>query len=417
MRYALGIMERALITGLGTVNPLALDAPATWQAMLDGRSGIDTIAGFDPSAYPVRIAGEVRGFDPEKAVSRKDARRMDRGVLLAVAAADEAVADAGLEVTEPERAGVVVGSAIGGIALVEEQQRLLMEKGPGRVSPSFLPNTLVDTATSYIATRLGAIGCNFAVVSACATGSHAIGVGAELIQHGRADVVVAGGTEACVTPLVLAGFCQMQALAARNDEPQAASRPFDRARSGFVVAEGAGIVVLESASHARARGARAYAEVVGYGASNDAYHVATPHPESRGVIHMFRDALDSARVRPEEVGYINTHGTGTPLGDPAETQAIREVFGAHADRLAASSTKSMTGHLFGAAGALEAIATALALRDQVLPPTINLDDPDPGCDLDYVPLKSREARFDVAISNSMGLGGHNGAVVLRRAKL
>src|SRR6266511_1609314 len=224
-------MERALITGLGTVNPLALDAPATWQAMLDGRSGIDTIAGFDPSAYPVRIAGEVRGFDPEKVVSRKDARRMDRGVLLAVAAADEAVADAGLEVTEPERAGVVVGSAIGGIALVEEQQRLLMEKGPGRVSPSFLPNTLVDTATSYIATRLGAIGCNFAVVSACATGSHAIGVGAELIQHGRADVVVAGGTEACVTPLVLAGFCQMQALAARNDEPQAASRPFEIGRA------------------------------------------------------------------------------------------------------------------------------------------------------------------------------------------
>jgi 3-oxoacyl-[acyl-carrier-protein] synthase II len=417
VRYALGTMERVLITGLGTLNPLALDAPGTWQAMLDGHSGIDTIAAFDPSAYPVRIAGEVRGFDPATAVSRKDARRMDRSVLLAVAAADEAVADAGLEVTSPERVGVVVGSAIGGVAMIEEQQRLLMEKGPGRVSPSFLPNALVDTATSYIATKLGAIGCNFAVVSACATGSHAIGVGAELIRQGRADAVVAGGTEACVTPLVLAGFCQMQALAPRNDEPQAASRPFDRGRSGFVVAEGAGIVVLESASHARARGAKVYAEVAGYGASNDAYHVAAPHPESRGVIHMFRDALEHARVRPEEVGYINTHGTGTPLGDPAETQAIRQVFGAHADRLAASSTKSMTGHLFGAAGGLEAIATALALRDQVLPPTINLEDPDPACDLDYVPLKSREARFEVAISNSMGLGGHNGAVVLRRARL
>ena len=417
MRYALRTMESVLITGLGTLNPLALDAPATWQAMLDGQSGIDTIAAFDPSPFPVRIAGEVRGFDPAKTVSRKDVRRMDRSVLLAVAAADEAVADAGLEVTDPERVGVVVGSAIGGVALIEEQQRLLMEKGPGRVSPNFLPNALVDTATSYIATKLGAIGCNFAVVSACATGSHAIGVGADLIKQGRADAVIAGGTEACVTPLVLAGFCQMQALAPRNDEPHAASRPFDRGRSGFVVAEGAGIVVLESLSHARARGARAYAEVAGYGASNDAYHVAAPHPESRGVIHMFRDALENARVRPDEVGYINTHGTGTPLGDPAETQAIRSVFGAHADRLAASSTKSMTGHLFGAAGGLEAIATALSLRDQVLPPTINLEDPDPECDLDYVPLKSREARFEVAISNSMGLGGHNGAVVLRRAML
>jgi 3-oxoacyl-[acyl-carrier-protein] synthase II len=408
-------MERVLITGIGTVNPLALDAPATWQAMLDGHSGIDTIAAFDPSPLPVRIAGEVPGFDPERAVSRKDARRMDRSVLLAVAAANEAATDAGLAVTRPERVGVVVGSAIGGIAMIEEQQRLLLEKGPGRVSPSFIPNVLVDTATSYIATKLGAIGCNFAVVSACATGSHAIGVGADLIRQGRADVVVAGGTEACVTPLIMAGFCQMQALAPRNDQPQAASRPFDRGRSGFVVAEGAGIVVLESMSHARARGAKLYAEVAGYGASNDAYHVATPHPESRGVIQMFRDALTSAHVRPDEVGYINTHGTGTPLGDPAETQAIREVFGAHADRLAASSTKSMTGHLFGAAGALEAIATALALRDQVLPPTINLEDPDPECDLDYVPLKAREASFDVAISNSMGLGGHNGAVVLRRA--
>jgi 3-oxoacyl-[acyl-carrier-protein] synthase II len=228
--------------------------------------------------------------------------------------------------------------------------------------------------------------------------------------------VLAGGTEACITPLVLAGFCQMQALAPRNDEPAAASRPYDRGRSGFVVAEGAGIVVLESESHARRRGAKVYAEVAGYGASNDAYHVATPHPESRGVIRMFQDALADARVRPDEVGYINTHGTGTPLGDPAETQAIRQAFGAHAGVLAASSTKSMTGHLFGAAGALEAIVTALALRDQVLPPTINLEDPDPACDLDYVPLKSREARFDVASSNSMGLGGHNGAVVLRSVK-
>jgi 3-oxoacyl-[acyl-carrier-protein] synthase II len=382
--------------------------------MLAGRSGIDTIAAFDPAPFPVRIAGEVRGFDPEAVASRKDARRMDRSVLFAVAATDEAVADAGLDVLDPERTGVVVGSAIGGIAIVEEQQRILMERGPGRVSATFLPNCLVDTATSYIATKLGVVGLNFAVVSACATGSHAIGEAAELIKRGRADVIVAGGTEACVTPLVLAGFCQMQALAARNDDPAAASRPFDRARSGFVVSEGAAVVVVESESHARSRGAKVYAEVAGYGASNDAYHVATPHPESRGVIHMFADAFRSARIEPEEVGYVNAHGTGTPLGDPAETQAIRQAFGAHADKLAVSSTKSMTGHLFGAAGALEAIASALALRDQVLPPTINLEDPDPACDLDYVPLKTREASFEVAISNSMGLGGHNGAVVLRR---
>jgi 3-oxoacyl-[acyl-carrier-protein] synthase II len=407
-------MERVLITGIGTVNPLGLDAPSTWEAMLAGRSGVDTIAAFDPAPFPVRIAGEVRGFDPEAVASRKDARRMDRGVLFAVAATDEAVADAGLDALDPERTGVVVGSAIGGIGIVEEQQRVLMEKGPGRVSATFLPNCLVDTATSYIATKLGVVGLNFAVVSACATGSHAIGEAAELIKRGRADVIVAGGTEACVTPLVLAGFCQMQALAARNDDPAAASRPFDRARSGFVVSEGAAVVVVESESHARARGAKVYAEVAGYGASNDAYHVATPHPESRGVIHMFADAMRSARLEPAEVGYVNAHGTGTPLGDPAETQAIRQAFGAHADKLAVSSTKSMTGHLFGAAGALETIASALALRDQVLPPTINLEDPDPTCDLDYVPLKTREASFEVAISNSMGLGGHNGAVVLRR---
>jgi 3-oxoacyl-[acyl-carrier-protein] synthase II len=407
-------MERVLITGIGTVNPLGLDASSTWEAMLAGRSGVDTIAAFDASPYPVRIAGEVRGFDPEAVASRKDARRMDRSVLFAVAATDEAVADAGLDALDPERTGVVVGSAIGGIGIVEEQQRVLMEKGPGRVSATFLPNCLVDTATSYIATKLGVVGLNFAVVSACATGSHAIGEAAELIKRGRADVIVAGGTEACVTPLVLAGFCQMQALAPRNDDPAAASRPFDRARSGFVVSEGAAVVVVESEAHARARGAKVYAEVAGYGASNDAYHVATPHPESRGVIHMFADALRSAQIEPEEVGYVNAHGTGTPLGDPAETQAIRQAFGAHADKLAVSSTKSMTGHLFGAAGALEAIASALALRDQVLPPTINLEDPDPACDLDYVPLKTREASFEVAISNSMGLGGHNGAVVLRR---
>lgn len=406
--------QRALITGIGTVNPLGLDAPSTWEAMLAGRSGIETIAAFDPSDHPVRIAGEVRGFDPESVASRKDARRMDRGVLFAVAAADEAVADAGIDKLDPERTGVVVGSAIGGIGIVEEQQRILLEKGPGRVSATFLPNCLVDTATSYIATKLGVVGLNFAVVSACATGSHAIGEAAELIRQGRADVILAGGTEACITPLVLAGFCQMQALAPGNDDPPAASRPFDRARAGFVIAEGAAVVLLESESSARARGAKVYAEVAGYGASNDAYHVATPHPASRGVIHMFNDALGSAKVRPEEVGYINAHGTGTRENDGNETSAIKQVFGDDAKRVPVSSIKSMMGHLIAAAGAVELICCVLALRDQVLPPTMNLENPDPECDLDYTPLKARDRKVTFAMSNSFGFGGHNASLLFKK---
>ena len=407
-------MRRVVITGVGAVTPLGNDARTTWEGAVEGRSGVDFITSFDTSEYPVHIAAEVKGFNGDGLAPAKELKRLDRCVLFALAASREAMDDAGFNGYRPDRVGVVLGSGIGGLHELLRQYDVLRERGPERVSPTFLPNVLPDSASGQVAIALGLRGPNYAVVSACATGSHAIGEAADLIRRGRADVLLAGGTEACITPLVLAGFCQMQALAARNDEPWAASRPYDRGRSGFVVAEGAAVVVLESEAHARARGAKGYAEVAGYGASNDAYHVATPHPESRGVIQMFRDALRDARVRPEEVGYINTHGTGTPLGDPAETQAIKHAFGPHATRLAASSTKSMTGHLFGAAGALEAIVTALALRDQVLPPTINLDDPDPECDLDYVPLKAREARVEVAVSNSMGLGGHNGALVLRR---
>lgn len=406
--------DRVLITGMGALTPLGLTIDTTWQSLLAGRSGIERIIGFDPTGYPVQIAGEVRGFDPASIGFPKDARRMDRSVQLAISATQQAVADAAFEVTDPVRTAVIVGSAIGGIGLFEHQAKILAEKGPTRVAATFLPNTLIDTSTSYIATMLGATGPNFAVVAACATGSHALGVGADLIRRGLADVVIAGGTEACVTPLVHAGFCQMRALSARNDEPHAASRPFDRARSGFVVAEGAAIVVLERESHARARGARVHAELAGFGASNDAYHVATPHPESRGVIQMLRAALEDAHLSPEQVGYLNAHGTGTPLGDVAETAAIKAVFGDHVKELPVSSTKSMTGHLFGAAGALEAIISALALRDQILPPTINLDDPDPVCDLDYVPHTAREVAVEAAVSSSMGLGGHNGALVLRR---
>jgi 3-oxoacyl-[acyl-carrier-protein] synthase II len=409
-------VRRVAVTGLGAVTPLGNDAPSTWRAALAGESGVDFIRAFDPTGFPVRIGAEVKDFDPSGVASPKEVRKLDRNVLLALAAGHEAVADARLDGFDPYRVGIVFGSAIGGFNGIMEQAEVLRERGHERVTPTFIPSVLVDAASGQLAISLGIRGPNHAVVSACATGSHAIGEAADLIKRGRADVFLAGGTEACITPLVLAGFCQMQALAARNDEPQAASRPYDRGRSGFVIAEGAAVVVLESESRARARGAKVYAEVLGYGASNDAYHVATPHPESRGVIHMFTDALEAAAVRPDQVGYLNTHGTGTPLGDPAETQAIKQAFGEHAHQMAISSTKSMTGHLFGAAGALEAIAAALALRDQVVPPTINLDDPDPACDLDYVPLKAREASFDVAVSNSMGLGGHNGAVVLGRVR-
>jgi 3-oxoacyl-[acyl-carrier-protein] synthase II len=407
-------MTRVAITGIGCVTPLGLDAPSTWKAALAGESGIDWIQAFDTDGLPVRVAAEVKAFDPTGVVSAKDARKLERNVLLGVAAGREALGDAGLNGFDPARVGVVFGSAIGGVPGILEQADTLRERGPDRVSPNFLPNVLVDSTSGQLAISLGLKGPNYAVVSACATGSHAIGEGAEMIRRGAADAVLAGGTESCMVPLILAGFTAMRGLAVEDEHPPHASRPFDATRAGFVMGEGAGAVLLEPLESAEARGAEIYAEVLGYGASNDAHHMAQPEPEATGVAAMMLAALERAGVQPERVGYINAHGTSTPQGDAAETRAIKQVFGDHAYRLAVSSTKSMMGHTFGAAGAIEAILSALAVHHGVLPPTINYREPDPECDLDYVPNEARRTQVDVALSNAMGLGGHNGCVLLGR---
>jgi beta-ketoacyl-acyl-carrier-protein synthase II len=408
-------MRRVAVTGLGAVTPLGLDARTTWEGAIAGRSGVDWIHSFDPTGYPVRIASEVKGFDPVDVVGPKDARRLERNVVLALAAAREAWSDSGIGDVDPARAGILVGSAIGGVMGVLAQNDVLNERGHTRVSPWFLPNVLVDSASGQIAIDLGLRGPNYAPVSACATGSHAVGESAELIRRGDADVVLAGGTEACMHPVILAGFCAMRGLVAEEDDPTRASRPFDATRAGFVMGEGACVLVLEDLDRARARGARLYAEVLAYGTSNDAHHMAQPDPESVGVAEMMRAAIARAGIEREQVGYINAHGTSTPQGDLAETKAIKEVFGDHAYTLAVSSTKSVLGHLFGAAGAVEAMMCVRALHEGVLPPTINYRTPDPDCDLDYVPNEARQVQVEVALSNAMGLGGHNACVLLGRA--
>jgi 3-oxoacyl-[acyl-carrier-protein] synthase II len=408
-------MRRVVITGMGAVSPLGNDLPSTWRAALAGESGIDFIRSFDASGFPVRVAAEVKDFEPPDMLSLKEARRLDRNVLLALAAGREALDDAALDSQyEPGRMGILFGSAIGGFLGIMQQHEVLQQRGPDRISPHFLPSVLVDSASGQLAISLGLRGPNYAPVSACATGSHAVGEGAEVIRRGDADAVLAGGTEACMHPLILAGFCAMRGLAAEDEHPPRASRPFDATRAGFVIGEGAGALVLEELEAARARGATIYAEVMGYGTSNDGYHMAAPEPEAIGVAQMMRSALERAGVEPERVGYINAHGTSTPLGDAAETKAIKDVFGDHAYELAVSSTKSMMGHCFGAAGALEAQMSALAVHHGVLPPTINYEHPDPVCDLDYVPNEAREAQVDVALSNAMGLGGHNACVLVGR---
>jgi 3-oxoacyl-[acyl-carrier-protein] synthase II len=410
-------MRRVAVTGLGAVTPLGNDAGTTWDAAVAGRSGIDWITSFDAGDSPVRIAAEVKGFEPRvDVVSPKEARRLDRNVLFAVNAGKEALDDAGLNGFDPYRVGIVLGSAIGGFLGIMEQSEVMRERGPDRVSPHFLPNVLVDSASGQLAIALGIKGPNYAVVSACATGSHAVGEAAELIKRGDVDAALAGGTEACMHPLIFAGFTAMRGLAVEDEHPPRASRPFDATRAGFVVGEGACVLVLEELEAARARGATVYAEVIGYGASNDAHHMAQPEPAATGVAEMMRAALRRANVDPQRVGYINAHGTSTPLGDAAETNAIKQVFGDHAYRLAVSSTKSMTAHCFGAAGAIEAMMCVLAVHHGVLPPTINYEHPDPDCDLDYVPNEAREAEVDVALSNAMGLGGHNGCVLVGRVE-
>jgi 3-oxoacyl-[acyl-carrier-protein] synthase II len=408
-------MRRVVVTGLGAVTPLGNDWRTTWDAAVAGQSGIDFIQAFDASEFPVRVAAEVKDFDPTAIIGPKEARRLDRNVLLSLAAATEASADAGLDgVYDPARVGVLFGTAIGGIIGIVEQLDTLRERGADRISPYFIPSVLPDAASGQIALTLGLRGPNYAPVSACATGSTAVGEAAEVIRRGDADAVLAGGAEACITPVILAGFCAMRGLAAEDEYPPRASRPFDATRAGFVMGEGACVLVLEELEGARARGAHVYAEVLGYGASNDAYHLAAPDPEAVGVAEMMQAALRRAEIEPEGVGYINAHGTATPLGDAAETRAIKDVFGDHAYKLAVSSTKSELGHCFGAAGAIEAMMCILALHDGVLPPTINYEVPDPECDLDYVPNEARRVQVDVALSNAMGLGGHNGCVLFGR---
>ena len=397
------------------MTPLGNDAPSSWQAAVEGRSGIDFIRSYDASDQAVRIGAEVKDFDPAGLASPKEIRKLDRFVLFALSAAREAVDDAGLDgAYDPGRVGILFGSAIGGFLGIMDQAEVLRPRGPTRVTPTFIPSVLVDAASGQLAISLGFRGPNYAPVSACATGSHAIGEAAELIRRGDADAVLAGGAEACIHPLIYAGFSAMRGLVSEEESPPRASRPFDATRAGFVVGEGAGVVVLEDLEAAERRGARVYAEILSYGASNDAHHMAQPDPDSVGVSEMMHRALDRAGIEPEQVDYINAHGTSTPLGDLAETNAIKDVFGAHAYKLAVSSTKSVTGHCFGAAGAIEAIMCVRAVYDGVLPPTMNYEHPDPECDLDYVPNKARETRVGVALSNAMGLGGHNGCVLVGR---
>ncbi|HET9544500.1 MAG TPA: beta-ketoacyl-ACP synthase II [Gaiellaceae bacterium] len=408
-------MRRVAVTGMGAVTPVGNDVETTWNALVAGESGIDTITAFDPSEFPVRIAGEVKGLEPTDVMSAKKARHVDRAVLFAVAAAREAMGDAGMNGFTPERVGVVVGCCVGGINQSLQQWEVLKERGWDRMSPFFLANFLPDSPSGHLAIELGLKGPNCAVVSACASGSHSIAEGAELIRTGQADAVLAGGTEGAISPLVLGGFCAMRGLATRNDEPARASRPFDAGRDGFVMSEGAAVLMLEDYDTAEKRGATIYAEVLGAGSSNDAHNMIQPDPTGTGVAAMMSTALETAGLEPEQVDYVNAHGTATPQGDIAETKAIKQVFGDHAYDLTISSTKSMIGHLFGAAGAIEALVCARAIHEGVVPPTINLDDPDPDCDLDYVPNVARKEKVDVALSNAMGLGGHNACVLLGRA--
>jgi 3-oxoacyl-[acyl-carrier-protein] synthase II len=409
--------RRVVVTGLGLVSPVGIGVEESWSAILAGKSGIGPITLFDASTYPSRIAGEVKGFDPEQYMDRKEARRNDRFIQFALAAAEMAMKDSGLDMAkeDAERVGAIVGSGLGGLATIEDWHKVLMEKGVKKIGPFFVPSLIVNLAPGQITLKYGMKGPSFSTVSACATGNHAIGDAMIYIERGMADVVIAGGAEATITPLGTGGFCAARALSERNDAPEKASRPFDKGRDGFVPGEGAGLLVLEEYEHARARGARIYAELAGYGASSDAYHITSPAPAGEGGQRAMRMALKDAALAPEQVGYVNTHGTSTPQGDVAECQGIKAVFGDHArSKLMVSSTKSMIGHLLGAAGGAEAVVTVLAIARGVLPPTINVEDQDPECDLDVIPNVAREVRVDAALSNSFGFGGTNAVLLFKR---
>ena len=409
--------RRVVVTGLGALTPLANDFPQTWSRLIRGESGIAPVTAFDTTGYDCRIAGEVRNFDPAPAFKNpKDVRRTDRYTHLAMAAAGEAWKDAGLEgaALDLDRAGVLVGSGIGGLRTLEEQHTLLRDRGPKKVSPFMIPMMINNIASGHISMHFGLRGPNFAIVSACATATHSIGEGWRLIRESEADLIIAGGSEAAVVGLGLSGFGAMKALSTRNEEPTRASRPFDKGRDGFVLSEGAGVIILEEYEHAKKRSARIYGEILGYGATADAYHLTAPAPEGAGAARAMRIALQHAKLNPEQVDYINAHGTSTPQGDICETQAIKSVLGAHAKKVAVSSTKSSLGHLLGAAGSVEMAICLKALETNLLPATINLEEPDPECDLDYIPLKPREQKAKIVMNNSFGFGGHNACIVASR---
>lgn len=408
--------RRVVITGIGLVSPLGVGVQDNWKAILEGTNGVGPITKFETTDYTSKIAGEVKDFDPLDFIEKKELRKMDPFIQYALGAADLAVQDSGIDssLLEGDRTGVYVGSGIGGIGSIEETHKKLLEKGPKRVSPFFLVSTIINEAAGQISIRHKATGPNSAPVTACSTSAHSIGDSFRIISRGDADVIISGGSEAPITPLGVAGFCAMKALSVRNDEPHTASRPFDAQRDGFVVGEGAAILILEDLEFARKRGARIYAEIVGYGMSGDAYHVSAPRTDGEGAASSMRKALQDARISPSQIDYINAHGTSTPYNDKIETLAIKKVFGDHAYKIGVNSTKSMTGHLLGAAGGFETAVTALSVNNQIMPPTINYQNPDPDCDLDYVPNQARPARINHALSNSFGFGGTNASLVLKK---
>jgi len=408
--------KRVVITGLGVVSPIGNGKEPFWKSLCAGRSGVSKISSFDASCFTSRIAGEIRDFDAAPYMSPKDIKRSDRFTQFAVAAACMSVDDAKIDLAgmDPYRAGSIIGSGIGGIHTIEREHQVLLNKGPSRVSPFFIPMLIVNMASGMVAIRLGLKGPNSCSVTACASSNHSIGEAFRVIQNGYADIMFAGGSEAAISPMAVSGFCAAKALSTMNDSPQEASRPFDKHRNGFVMSEGSGIVLLEEYEHAKKRGSNIYAEVVGYGMSCDAYHMTAPDPDGKGAIRCMQEALKDAGINPEDVDYINAHGTSTMLNDAMETKAIKAVLGSHAKHVAISSTKSMTGHLLGAAGAIELAAAALSIEKGVIAPTINYKYPDPNCDLDYVPNEARQKKVDIAMSNSLGFGGHNATIVIKK---
>lgn len=407
--------QRVVVTGMGVMTSIGKDIETFWNSLMTGKSGVSHVEAFDVSDYPTQIAASIKDFNPEDYMDRKEARKMDRFVQFAVAAGTKALEDSGIKIgenAEAERVGVSIGSGIGGLGTWEDQHNVLLEKGPKRVSPFFIPMMIANMASGQMSINLGAKGPNTTQVTACATGSHSIGDSFRLIQRGDADVMVCGGAEATIRPTGMAGFCAMRAMSTRNDEPAKASRPFDTGRDGFVMGEGAGVLILESLEHAQKRGAKIYAEVIGYGLSADAHHMTEPDPD--GAARCMKMAIRDAGINPEDIDYINAHGTSTPVGDRSETKAVKMALGDHAYKVAVSSTKSMTGHLLGAAGGVEAVICALSLGHQTIAPTINLEDQDPECDLDYVPNEPRKAELNIVMSNSFGFGGHNATIILKK---